>query len=278
MQIRIERWMAINARMQACAATLLVGMLAAGRAAAATPVAAAPAALAGSLLPRDFSLSSMVSNSGIVVQLVLAALMVASIVTWTILLAKGFSFLVAQRSVKQAVADAENERTLASLQTRLKGETTDVVLLAMVTAAAREMQLSAGQDAGGINERVASRLHRLEASAGRKMARGIGPLATIGATAPFVGLFGTVWGIMTSFIGISQAHATNLAVVAPGIAEALLATATGLVVAIPSVVIYNVFARGIGGYRATLADLSAAMLRLVSRELDQPHGVSAVVE
>jgi biopolymer transport protein ExbB len=110
------------------------------------------------------------------------------------------------------------------------------------------------------------------------MARGIGPLATIGATAPFVGLFGTVWGIMNSFISISQAHATNLAVVAPGIAEALLATATGLVVVIPSVVIYNVFARGIGGYRATLADLSAAMLRLVSRELDRRHDISAVVE
>jgi biopolymer transport protein ExbB len=278
MRIRLERWMAVDSLMQACAATLLVGMPVVARAAAATPVAAAPAALAGSLLPTDFSLSSMVSNSDIVVQVVLAGLMVASIVTWTILLAKGFSFLVAQRSVEQAVADAENERTLASLQTRLKGETTDNVLLAMVTAAAREMQLSAGQDAGGINERVASRLHRLEASAGRKMARGIGPLATIGATAPFVGLFGTVWGIMNSFIGISQAHATNLAVVAPGIAEALLATATGLVVAIPSVVIYNVFARGIGGYRATLADLSAAMLRLVSRELDQRHGVSAVVE
>jgi biopolymer transport protein ExbB len=278
MQIRLESWITVDALMQACAATLLVGMPAVARAAAATPVATAPVALAGSLLPRDFSLNSMVSNSDIVVQVVLAGLMMASIVTWTILLAKGFSFLVAQRCVKQAVADAENERTLASLQTRLTCETTDHVLLAMVTAAAREMQLSAGQDAGGINERVASRLHRLEASAGRKMARGIGPLATIGATAPFVGLFGTVWGIMNSFIGISQAHATNLAVVAPGIAEALLATATGLVVAIPSVVIYNVFARGIGGYRATLADLSAAMLRLVSRELDRLHGISAVVE
>jgi biopolymer transport protein ExbB len=278
MQIRLRSWMTVDALMQACAATLLVGMPAVARAAAATPVAAAPAALAGSLLPRDFSLNSMVSNSDLVVQVVLAGLMVASIITWTILLAKGLSFLVAQRTVKQAVADAENERTLASLQTRLKGEATDNVLLAMVTAAATEMQLSAGQDAGGINERVASRLHRLEASAGRKMARGIGPLATIGATAPFVGLFGTVWGIMNSFIGISQAHATNLAVVAPGIAEALLATATGLVVAIPSVVIYNVFARGIGGYRAALADLSAAMLRLVSRELDQRHGISAVVE
>ena len=95
-------------------------------------------------------------------------------------------------------------------------------------------------------------------------------LATIGATAPFVGLFGTVWGIMNSFIGISNTQTTNLAVVAPGIAEALLATATGLVAAIPAVVIYNLFARGIGGYRAALADFSAMILLLVSRELDKP--------
>jgi biopolymer transport protein ExbB len=80
--------------------------------------------------------------------------------------------------------------------------------------------------------------------------RGTGVLATIGATAPFVGLFGTVWGIMNSFIGISKSHTTNLAVVAPGIAEALLATAFGLAAAIPAVVIYNVFARSIAGYRA----------------------------
>ena len=93
--------------------------------------------------------------------------------------------------------------------------------------------------------------------------RGTGLLATIGATAPFVGLFGTVWGIMNSFIGISKAHTTNLAVVAPGIAEALLATAIGLVAAIPAVVIYNVFARSIAGYRALLADASALVMRLV---------------
>ena len=95
------------------------------------------------------------------------------------------------------------------------------------------------------------------------MLRGTGVLATIGATAPFVGLFGTVWGIMNSFIGISKSHTTNLAVVAPGIAEALLATAFGLVAAIPAVVIYNVFARSIAGYRALLGDASAEVLRLV---------------
>ena len=92
-------------------------------------------------------------------------------------------------------------------------------------------------------------------------------LATIGSTAPFVGLFGTVWGIMNSFIGISKSHTTNLAVVAPGIAEALLATALGLAAAIPAVVIYNIFARSIAGYRALLGDAAAEVLRLVSRDL-----------
>ena len=100
------------------------------------------------------------------------------------------------------------------------------------------------------------------------MSRGTGVLATIGSTAPFVGLFGTVWGIMNAFIGISEAQTTNLAVVAPGIAEALLATALGLVAAIPAVVIYNVFARSISGYRQMLADVSAGVERLVSRDLD----------
>ncbi len=101
------------------------------------------------------------------------------------------------------------------------------------------------------------------------MIRGTGILATIGATAPFVGLFGTVWGIMNSFIGISKAHTTNLAVVAPGIAEALLATALGLVAAIPAVVMYNFFSRWIAGYRALHADASAEILRIVSRDLDR---------
>ena len=101
------------------------------------------------------------------------------------------------------------------------------------------------------------------------MIRGTGLLATIGATAPFVGLFGTVWGIMNSFIGISKPHTTNLAVVAPGIAEALLATALGLVAAIPAVVIYNMFSRSIAGYRALHADAAAEVMRLVSRDLDR---------
>lgn len=101
------------------------------------------------------------------------------------------------------------------------------------------------------------------------MGIGMGILATVGAVAPFVGLFGTVWGIMNAFIGIARSQTTNLAVVAPGIAEALLATAMGLVAAIPAVVIYNHFSRKITAYRSLLADVSTSLLILVSRDLDR---------
>jgi biopolymer transport protein ExbB len=225
------------------------------------------------LLPTDLSVSAMFHHADIVVQAVLIGLIAASVVTWTILLAKGLGIAMAQRSVRRALADADTERSLVALQLRLRGLPEGDVQRAMTEATNTEMQLSAGQDAAGIKDRVASRLHRIEVAAGRRIARGTGLLATIGATAPFIGLFGTVWGIMNSFIGISQSHTTNLAVVAPGIAEALLATATGLVAAIPAVVIYNAFARAIGGYRAALADLSAAIQRLVSRELDRRGSV-----
>jgi biopolymer transport protein ExbB len=94
-------------------------------------------------------------------------------------------------------------------------------------------------------------------------------LATVGAVAPFVGLFGTVWGIMNSFFRIGAEQNSSLAVVAPGIAEALLATAFGLVAAIPAVIIYNHFTRSIAGYKSLVADASALVMRLLSRDLDR---------
>ncbi len=108
----------------------------------------------------------------------------------------------------------------------------------------------------------------------RRVRLGMGVLATIGATSPFVGLFGTVWGIMNSFIGISKSQTTNLAVVAPGIAEALLATALGLVAAIPAVIIYNHFARVTKGYLELVGRASGAAGRLLSRDLDRTHGAT----
>ena len=147
---------------------------------------------------------------------------------------------------------------------------------ALLDAAQLELDHSADvTEKDGIKERVVSRLDRVEASYARHISRGTGVLATIGATAPFVGLFGTVWGIMNAFIGISKSQTTNLAVVAPGIAEALLATAMGLIAAIPAVIIYNVFARSISGYRGLLGDASAEILRLVSRDLDRPAAETA---
>jgi biopolymer transport protein ExbB len=123
--------------------------------------------------------------------------------------------------------------------------------------------------AGGIKERFASTCARLELALIRRLNRTTGVLATVGSLAPFVGLFGTVWGIMNSFIGISHSHASSLAIVAPGIAEALLATATGLIAAIPAVMFYNMLTRSLAAYKAELGDAVTQVQNLVSRDLDR---------
>jgi biopolymer transport protein ExbB len=208
-------------------------------------------------LPRDLSPWGMFLSTDPLVKAVLIGLALASVVTWTVWLAKTLELVVARRRVRADLRTLTSAQRLADAVERL-------------AAAVSEFQLSEeSADRDGIKERIASRLERIEAAGGRRIMRGTSVLATIGATAPFVGLFGTVWGIMNSFIGISKEHTTNLAVVAPGIAEALLATAFGLAAAIPAVVIYNMFARSISGYRALLGDASAAVLRLVSRDLDR---------
>lgn len=239
------------------------------RPALAEPNAAAvqPSAIALTL-PRDLSPWGMFLAADIVVKAVMVGLALASLLTWTIWFAKALELLDARRGLRAAIEALNDARSLADAMTRLNGRGGDVVIL--LDAAETELRLSADAiSADGVKERIASRLERIEAAAGRRMIRGTGILATVGATAPFVGLFGTVWGIMNSFIGISKQHTTNLAVVAPGIAEALLATALGLVAAIPAVVMYNVFSRWTAGYRALQADAAAEILRLVSRDLDR---------
>ncbi len=224
--------------------------------------------VANAHLPRDLSPWSMFQAADWMVKTVMLSLAFASLVTWTVWLAKSLELMGARRRLSKALAAIAGERSLAEAQAQLprgKG-----VLPALVAAAVHELRLSSDvADKDGIKERVASRLTRIEAAAGRSINRGTGILATIGSTAPFVGLFGTVWGIMNSFIGISKAQTTNLAVVAPGIAEALLATAIGLFAAIPAVIIYNHFSRQISGYKALVADASAEVQRLVSRDLDR---------
>jgi biopolymer transport protein ExbB len=225
-------------------------------------------------LPRDLSPWGMFLSADSVVKGVLIGLVIASVVTWTVWLAKTIEIFAARRRVRSALNSLAGAASTAEGWERLAhqgGETGE-----FLDAAAAELRLAAdGLEREGIKERIASRLERLEARFGRRISRATGVLATIGATAPFVGLFGTVWGIMNSFIGISKSHTTNLAVVAPGIAEALLATALGLAAAIPAVVIYNVFARSTAGYRALLGDAAAEVLRLASRDLDSPAAMPA---
>jgi len=219
-------------------------------------------------LPRDLSPWGMFMAADIVVKAVMIGLAFASVLTWTIWFAKALELMFARRRLHAAIDRLAHAKSWSEANVRTKGR--DVGVAAMLRATDAELRMSAdAHSATGIKERIASRLERLEAAAGRQMIRGTGILATIGATAPFVGLFGTVWGIMNSFIGISKSHTTNLAVVAPGIAEALLATALGLVAAIPAVVMYNMFSRWIAGYRALHADAAAEILRIVSRDLDR---------
>ena len=239
----------------------------------APPAGSQPGVIGAVHLPRDLSPWSMFASADIVVKAVMIGLAFASVVTWTVWLAKSIELLLARRRVRVALEAIGEERSLAAATARVGARRG--IVASFLAAAAHELELSSDAAAReGIKERVASRLARLEAAAARDMNKGTGVLATIGSTAPFVGLFGTVWGIMNSFIGISKAQTTNLAVVAPGIAEALLATAIGLFAAIPAVIIYNQFARWIGGYRGLLGDASAEVLRLVSRDLDR--GIAAV--
>jgi biopolymer transport protein ExbB len=226
--------------------------------------AAGFAGTAEALLPRDLSPWGMFLNADTVVKAVMVGLASASLATWTVWLSKTIELRRKTVIAKRRIGLLESDSTLAKIERDAGGDVDAVAQL--IQSAGREASLSGGHVDDGFKERIALRLERVEAAMSRQIARGTGMLATIGATAPFVGLFGTVWGIMNAFIGISEAHTTNLAVVAPGIAEALLATAMGLVAAIPAVVIYNHLARSIAAYRALLGDASAQLLLLVSRE------------
>ena len=241
-------------------------------------------------LPHNLSPWGMFIDADWVVKTVMIGLAIASLLTWTVLVAKS----VELNSVKRRLASNLKHLTIAGTLDEAANTSKGSPLLSdvareFIDTAQREQQLSAvflnqekankedrGSAKEGVKERVVSHISRIESAAGRDMLTGIGLLATVGAVAPFVGLFGTVWGIMNSFIGISQANTTNLAVVAPGIAEALLATALGLVAAIPAVVIYNHFTRKIAGVKSLIADSAAAVMRLLSRDLDRDITLQAV--
>jgi biopolymer transport protein ExbB len=222
---------------------------------------------------RELSPWSMFVSADILVKAVMIGLAFASLVTWTIFIAKMIELSLIQRKLRAALGAISDARSLAEAQFALGA--TGSVLSSLLAAAMREARLSAGISSdAGIKERAASSFAEIVRAEARRIRLGMGLLATIGATSPFVGLFGTVWGIMNSFIGISKSQTTNLAVVAPGIAEALLATAFGLAAAIPAVIIYNHFTRMTKGYLELVGRSSGAAGRLLSRDLDRTHGSS----
>ena len=222
---------------------------------------------------HDLSPWAMFRNADIIVQLVMLGLAFASLVTWTVAIAKTMELTASQRRLKTALTRITDSRSLAEAQLALGKK--DTVLSVLLAAALKEGRMSVGISSdAGIKERAASSFSEIMRAEARRIRFGMGALATIGATSPFVGLFGTVWGIMNSFIGISKSQTTNLAVVAPGIAEALLATAIGLVAAIPAVIIYNHFARVTKTYMEYVNRASGAAGRLLSRDLDRTqHGI-----
>lgn len=233
-----------------------------------TELVPASAADVDPVLPHDLTPIGMFMAADKIVKAVMIGLAFASVVTWSVWLAKVIELFTARRKLLRDLHIVEHSQSLADSCEKLREASSDIALLAR--AAASELQRSRdAMNHDGVKERVASVFSRIEAASTRRMTRGTGILATIGSTGPFVGLFGTVWGIMNAFIGISKSQTTNLAVVAPGIAEALLATALGLVAAIPAVMIYNMFARSIMGYRGLLNDGSAELMRMVSRDLDR---------
>jgi biopolymer transport protein ExbB len=225
----------------------------------------APAAL------HELSAWSMFLSADALVKAVMISLAFASLVTWTIFLAKLATLNLAQWRLKKSLVRISAAGTLSEAQLVMRR--TRNVLSSFLGAAAQEIRMSAGGSSEeGIKERAASHFAEIARVEARAVRQGMALLATIGSTSPFVGLFGTVWGIMNSFIGISKSQTTNLAVVAPGIAEALLATACGLAAAIPAVIIYNYFTRAIRGYLDLVGRASGAAGRLLSRDLDRTHG------
>lgn len=237
-----------------------------------------PEASAGSImgtLAHDLSPYGMYQAADWVVKSVMILLLAASIVTWAIWMAKWLQLASARKQLKKLLAQVIRQHRFDEASQLQFGEAS--AGRSLIEATEQELKMSRDESAWvdeGIKQRISSRLESIQNAEATSMTTGMGVLATVGSVAPFVGLFGTVWGIMNAFIGIAQSQTTNLAVVAPGIAEALLATAMGLVAAIPAVVIYNHFTRKISAYRSMLGNLSTSLLILVSRDLDRQSSFS----
>ena len=218
--------------------------------------------------PARLTVWSMFMNADWVVKSVMLLLLSSSVATWGISIVKYIEFRKAGRAMQADQRKLDEAMGLASVNS-LECEASSAIVGAAREEIADCVDPAHSRSADAMTDRLSIRLAAAEGEAIQSMRTGLSVLASIGATAPFIGLFGTVWGIMNSFIGISEALTTNLAVVAPGIAEALLATACGLVAAIPAVLLYNGFSRKMAVYRRCLHTMNARVACLVSREVER---------
>jgi biopolymer transport protein ExbB len=212
-----------------------------------------------------------------VVKVVMIGLILSSIFSWTLLVTKLLEFGSLNRASDRFLEAFRGAKSINDMgRIAMSDDFEGNPLADMAAAAAQEVELSrqAGLHVSG--EHRETTLHRAESavgavqsSLGKRLSNGMQFLASVGSAGPFIGLFGTVYGIMTSFINIANTNTTNLAVVAPGIAEALLATGIGLFAAIPSVIFYNYFQTRISAYGARTEGFVAELMNAISRQLDK---------
>ena len=205
-------------------------------------------------------------DADIVVQLVMAGLLLASVWVWMIIISFSLRMGRVQRRCAAYEADfwAKAEgRDIADLKARGENPAARVV-----SAGLHEVELSKGRPGSALLERIARGMESQVAEEADNLAERLNFLATVGAVAPFVGLFGTVWGIMNSFFQIGEQQNSSLAVVAPGISEALFATAIGLFAAIPAVIAYNRLSHRVNAFEARLQRLADRFHSMISREVD----------
>jgi len=219
----------------------------------------------------------MFMDAEFLVKLVMIGLLICSLLSWTILILKIFEFASMNRITNKFLETWRGARSIPEMgKIAESDEFAGNPLADMAAAASSEVELSrqaglhvAGEHRDNTINRAQNAVAAVQASLSRRLSSGMQFLATVGSTGPFIGLFGTVYGIMHSFIGIANSNTTNLAVVAPGIAEALLATGLGLFAAIPSVVFYNYFQTMITAYGSRTEGFVAELMNAISRQLDR---------
>ncbi len=256
--------------------------------AAAAPAAEAPAADAAAPAAAEdappqmahggkLTVMTMFLDAQPVVKVVMIGLVLSSIFSWTLLVTKLLEFGALNRASDRFVEAFRSAKGFSDIaRVAMSDEHEGNPLADMAAAAAQEVELSrqaglkiSGEHRESTIERSHSAVSAVQSALGKRLSSGMQFLASVGSSGPFIGLFGTVYGIMNSFIGIANTNTTNLAVVAPGIAEALLATGIGLFAAIPSVIFYNYFQTRISAYGARTEGFVAELMNAISRQLDK---------